>query len=452
LPADPRFTSIQIWEVCDVAACGNNASVPLPRMVLALGHMAGLTWHCRWCPIKELGDAPGAALPPGATPRLGLLAAALGDGTVQVWAVPRPEAVTRPPCLAADAPSVIHPMPLAAMAPSQLGGSLPSLVDWMPTKPFDQLLVGCWDGSVVIAKLDRAPVPPGELTGGASLGQAQHDAAQAAWAEAMAAGGCALCPPPPALPSGMSLLAHFPVDTLPLRAVRWLPDVSWSIDNAERHTFLAAGHEGVVKIWDARDQFQPAYALQLTSGTILDASWTMEPLGLVAALEDGSLRSALLSSTVIEAQAVATGKASFSVVWRGTNSGALWAVEVHPVARVVAYAGEDGVVGVATGELKWDNRKRRAHTPVGVMQADAVGGLVVKVVDEMGEENAGLFRDRVVDRASALAATLGEVPREAQAVRRLAWAPHAEAGLAWLAAATEGGVVRCQFVRIRSED
>jgi hypothetical protein len=439
--------AVQIWEVHGLAGCSSADSVPLPRMALALAHDGGVTWHCRWCPDPALADAPGAAVPSGTLPRLGLLAAALGDGSVQVWAVPHPGAV--PPPAGAGAPAVVRPLPVASLVAAQLGGSLPAVVDWLPSAPFDKLLVGCWDGSVAVLRLNPSAGGPAAATA-----QAQWLAAAGA---AAGAGGAApelaaLTPPPPPPPLGMDLLAHFPADTLPLRAARWAPPGApyLTLEDPHRLTFLTAGHEGAVKVWDARDQFQPAYAQQLSTTTVLDAAWTASPLGIVAAMEDGSARGALLGSRAIEEQIGAAGKPLFGIAWRGANAGALWAVEVHPAGQVMAYAGEDGVVGLAPAEFKWDHRKRRAHLALGSMPVDELGRVCVYKQAHLELDNGGLYVDRVVERAAALAAAAGALPDRAQAVQRLAWAPGVSAaGAAWLAAGTGAGLVRCTWVSMR---
>lgn len=78
--------------------------------------------------------------------RLGLLAAALGDGTVRVWAVPHPAAVQQQlgsggsTGQAGQAP-LVSLEPIALLSSRQLGGSMPACIDWLPSKPHDLLLV-----------------------------------------------------------------------------------------------------------------------------------------------------------------------------------------------------------------------------------------------------------------------------------------------------------------------
>lgn len=214
---------IQIWQVHGVEGLRSQTQVPLPAMALGLAHEGGLTLHCCWCPCPELADGPGQGR---ALPRLGLLAAALGDGTMQVWAVPQPGAVPLPAGAPAGSPPIVSLPPVAFLSSGHLDGSLPCLVDWLPAKPYDLLLVGCKDGSVAILKLQP--------------GQSGEELAAGAFQE------------PLGPPQGLSLVTHFHAERLPLRAAKWLPPHCPSIDLAHRHTFLTAGHDGAVRIWDAR--------------------------------------------------------------------------------------------------------------------------------------------------------------------------------------------------------
>ena len=170
--------------------------------------------------------------------RLGLLAAALGDGSMRVWAVPHPQTVARDQQQAGGA---VHPVlltvpPVAAITSAQLGGSMPCLVDWLPAAPHDLLLVGCWDGSVALLKLTpgQQPQPPAASgSGGASSSGG-----------GMGSRGM----------SGLQLLSHFNADLLPLRALRWMPPAACrsATDMLHRHVFLTGGHEGTLRVWDIR--------------------------------------------------------------------------------------------------------------------------------------------------------------------------------------------------------
>lgn len=169
----------------------------------------------------------------GCTPcRLGLLAAALGDGSVRVWAVPHPEAAAAhatPPPQQHSAPLVVSLPAVASAASAALGGSMPSVLDWLPAKPHDLLAVGGWDGSVAILRLDpsQAEAAAGANGGGGGGGGAMH---------------------------GLQLLSYFHADVLPLRALRWVPPAACaaSLDSLGRQLIATGGHEGALRVWDLR--------------------------------------------------------------------------------------------------------------------------------------------------------------------------------------------------------
>jgi general transcription factor 3C polypeptide 2 len=129
---------------------------------------------------------------------------------VSVWTVPQPRALP-----ATASPPLLRLPPCATVSAAQLGGSCPSAIDWLQVAPHDLLLVGCWDGQVALVKLS-----PGQATPG----------------------------------SGTHVLQRFPAETVPLRCVRFCPvDVGApAADLPHRHTFMTAGHEGTLKIWDSR--------------------------------------------------------------------------------------------------------------------------------------------------------------------------------------------------------
>jgi len=249
----------------------------------------------------------------------------------------------------------------------------------------------------------------------------------------------------------MRVLMHFPADSQPLRAARWLPNGmgTRTLDLANRYLFMTAGHEGIVKIWDARDQFRPAFSSLLTTATILDAAWTSNPLGVIAAIEDGSVRGVLLEAATIHDQLTPGSKPTVMLTWRGTNAGAIWSLGVDSDGARVAYAGEDGVVGLMRAEMKWDKRKRKvAHVPIAgaTVDGNVVHVLSQDVLEEQG--NGGLFEEKVVDRKEALTATKGSIPDAGQAVQVVAWSTAwPPSGASWLASGLGAGLVRCQWVQ-----
>ena len=89
--------------------------------------------------------------------RLGTLAVVLGSGEVQLLPVPHPDHIGRAHAAAHQrpgpggtgtappgelgAPRLVRLQPEASAAGSDLGGSLPSVAEWLPSAPHDLLLV-----------------------------------------------------------------------------------------------------------------------------------------------------------------------------------------------------------------------------------------------------------------------------------------------------------------------
>ena len=334
---------LQLWEVSHPLQ-----AVPhlrLPHLALALAHDGGLAWHCRWCACPELADrltdsssstrddgGSGGSLDGAALPRLGLLAAALGDGSLRVWSVPQPNSLRQR--LTADQPPVVSLQEVALLGSECLTGSLPAVVEWLPAPPHDLLLVGCWDGTVAVLRLlPAAAAPLGAAAAGpraAATAGPRAAAAAAAAAQGGAGDGAGAGPSSHRRGGskssrgsrgglvGMELLLHFPAEPCPLRSVRWVPPqpCAAAADQPQRHVFLTAGHEGVLRVWDSRDQFQPLYGHTMSvSAAILGATWTNSPLGILVAMEDASLRGVLLDSRLIADNA----SRGAWVGWRGVG-------------------------------------------------------------------------------------------------------------------------------------
>ena len=167
---------------------------------------------------------------------------------MRVWAVPHPHApqVQAAAGAAPGQPLVLSLPPVAALASAALGGSMPSVVDWLPAAPHDLLLVGCWDGSVAVLRMaPEQPVPPAQQQQQQQQ-QEQQQQQQQGGPGSSGGGGAGM--------HGLELLAHFSADVLPLRALRWVPPAACAaaVDGLERCLFMTGGHEGVLRVWDVR--------------------------------------------------------------------------------------------------------------------------------------------------------------------------------------------------------
>ena len=129
---------IQVW------GCPGPATTTAvtPCFMLGLGHNHGTVWSLAWCPSGSEEDMdPSQA--ESSLPRLGLLAAGCSDGTVQVYAVPRPEAL--------DALGQVYNAPASlSLMPGQRGSREVQCfkVDWCRAKGH-QLVAGALSSGVV---------------------------------------------------------------------------------------------------------------------------------------------------------------------------------------------------------------------------------------------------------------------------------------------------------------
>ncbi|KFM28043.1 hypothetical protein F751_5154 [Auxenochlorella protothecoides] len=220
---------------------------------------------------------------------------------------------------------------------------------------------------------------------------------------------------------------------------------------------LVAG--GALTVWDARDPLGPAYAQLLTSGCLLGLAWTADPRGLLVACDDGAVRGVLVDARALAQNAACNGESGMSAwwfcvcvcmggkvnnsfSWRGAGQGALWTLCVEPRLQLVAYGGEDGVVGVFVAGFQQDNRKRPAHHPVAGFQFRE-GALHVLDPGQLAASH-GLYAGKSVERLPALKGR--PFPPEAQAVTRMAWHPNAGEKWGRLATGCWAGLVRVQTI------
>lgn len=162
---------VQLW---GMPSSTESVQIPggLPKLLALLWHEGRLAWDVKWCPdpspfihvsrsdagINSSSSSSGS----DPLPLQGLLAAALGNGDVVVWGVPSTQ------CLldlakqqqqqqvaggAADRALSLKLPFIWQMPAAAVGGSLCSCCSWLPSAPHDKLLVGCWDGNVVIWQL-----------------------------------------------------------------------------------------------------------------------------------------------------------------------------------------------------------------------------------------------------------------------------------------------------------
>ncbi|CAL8469549.1 g9090 [Coccomyxa elongata] len=310
--------------VARLAGTASNAS-ELPMMVLGICLNGGVVWDCKW--------RPGS----GAHGRLGTLAAVLGSGEVQLLSVPHPDHLDRS-AAAADtegahapasrglpgdpsAPRFVRIRPQATAAASTVSGSLPSVVEWLPSAPHDLLLAGYWDGSVALWRLA---------------------AAKGSEAAAQKAPEQAVC---------LELLLHMPALDGPVRGLAWAPRelATAAGDLAHRNLFVTVGHSSKLRFWDARNAFSPMLEAPVSNRWKMGVEWVADPLGIIVAEDSGVVRWVDLDPFNRTAR-----MSHNSNITGGQQT--MWDVHCQPGGGRIAYAGADGEVAVVRLERDLPNQ------------------------------------------------------------------------------------------------
>ncbi|WPT13494.1 hypothetical protein PSENEW3_00001334 [Picochlorum sp. SENEW3] len=404
--------SIQVWRVKDESIKNTRTA---PEVEMAIMHEGGVTWSVCWCPaVESMVDG-----------RIGLLAAVLGDGRVCVWDVPKNTRIGEE-C----APSMYAVDPIAEVPAGHVDGSLPCTVDWLPHAPYDLLLVGYQDGCVSIIKIID------EQEGGMKE-------------------------------VSMKVIQYFPSDVLPLSAALWFPscsntasrhrDAACEGEGIERYAFATVGDESVLNIWDSRHEYHPRVSVKTgTSFTIQDMCWTCHPLGIMMALEDGTVRGFLMEPEAMKRQ-LKSGRPISLITWRGNLPGAMWAIDASEPSvltseknETIAYAGEDGVVGIMHDSKYIYASKRRQdtpHMPLVGLWCEGKNSFCIKSTRDLMEWKpfGGLSSGRAGDRKEAMKQTMGEMTDIAQAILCLKFSKRpagcSQAKGQWLAYGNAAGLV-----------
>jgi WD40 repeat protein len=401
-PCPGKDAVIQIWSIEDSGADAKIA--PFVNLV----HDGGVAWSLCWCPSPD-------AVCEG---RLGLLAAVLGDGSICVWDVPALKA-TNVTCKVE---------PLAKLPPNHADGSIPCTLDWLPHEPYDLLLVGYRDGCVSIVQLLDEDGP------------------------------------------GMSIMQYFPAEALTLTAAKWFPAETRNkcIDNgAERRTFVTCGHESALNIWDARMEYSPQVSIKTGSSyTVQDMCWTTNPLGAILSMEDGSLRAFLMGATEIESQ-LKSGRPLSLITYKGNLQGGLWAVDAGAASKfakdhqTIAYAGEDGIVGIMGNPSYQYLAKKRKEADIPIARLDIMETSNTRrfrlqsgnQVDEgtLYTQNSANVKGRSLNLKKD---SDNQFTNAAQTIYSLRWTNSASSGNQkgqWLAYGNASGLVHCIWMEVLND-
>lgn len=401
---------IQIWKV---SGAGRESDVePLVNLV----HEGGVTWSVCWCPSRRSFNG-----------RLGLLAAVLGDGTVCIWDVPE----LSPPGSDGQPHLTCRAKPVAEVGPCAVDGSIPCTVDWLPHAPHDMLLVGYRDGCVSIVQLTDCTEPG----------------------------------------SRMDVKQYFPAEALTLTAARWFPaelhEGHEDVDNgAERRTFVTCGHESSINIWDTRAEFAPKLSVKTACAySIQDIAFSKEPLGISVAMEDGTVRGLLLGAADISAQ-LKSGRPLSLLQFKGLLRGGLWAIDASvpselskPGQQSIAFAGEDGIVGVmGNASYPYVAKKRKDHdTPLLRLEVSGDSESTFKLSSGEKVPPGTLYSGSDPKKASDSTApglVKDAIPNAAHTIYCLRWSkPCGSAARGqWLAYGNASGIIHVVWVKAAQAD
>nr|TKS04088.1 hypothetical protein D5086_0000146430 [Populus alba] len=310
-----------------------NSSIPkdadLPRVVLCLAHNGKVAWDVKWQPC----NAPLSKF----QHRMGYLAVLLGNGSLEVWDVPLPHAmksVYSSSNLEGTDPRFVKIKPVFRCSTLKCGGiqSIPLAVEWSTSYPHDYLLAGCHDGTVALWKFSAS----------GTSGDTRP-------------------------------LLCFSADTVPIRAIAWVPSES---DQESPNLILTAGHLGL-KFWDLRDPFRPLWDLHPAPKLIYSLDWLPDPRCIILSFDDGTMR--LLSLARAAYDAAVNGKPSVGPKQLGMHvvncsSFAIWSVQVSRLTGMVAYCSADGTVcrfQLTTKAVEKDPSRHRApHFGCGSLSED----------------------------------------------------------------------------------
>ncbi|KAJ6351838.1 hypothetical protein OIU78_007682 [Salix suchowensis] len=301
----------------------------LPRVVLCLAHNGKVAWDVKWQPCNSS--------PSKCQHRMGYLAVLLGNGSLEVWDVPLPQAmksVYSSSNLEGSDPRFVKIKPVFRCSTLKCGGiqSIPLAIEWSTSYPHDYLLAGCHDGTVALWKFSAS----------GTSGDTKP-------------------------------LLCFSADTVPIRAIAWVPSES---DQESPNLFLTAGHLGL-KFWDIRDPFRPLWDLHPAPKLIYSLDWLPDPRCIILSFDDGTMR--LLSLAKAAYDAAVNGKPSVGPKQLGMHvvncsSFAIWSVQVSRLTGMVAYCSADGTVcrfQLTTKAVEKDPSRHRApHFGCGSLSED----------------------------------------------------------------------------------
>ncbi|KAG7597602.1 WD40-repeat-containing domain superfamily [Arabidopsis suecica] len=298
---------------------GISEGIALPRVVLCLAHNGKVAWDMKWRPLYA-NDSLNKH-------RMGYLAVLLGNGSLEVWDVPMPQATSTlylSSKKAATDPRFVKLAPVFKCSNLKCGDtkSIPLTVEWSTSGNPDFLLAGCHDGTVALWKF--------------STTKSSEDTRP---------------------------LLFFSADTAPIRAVAWAPGES---DQESANIVATAGHAGL-KFWDLRDPFRPIWDLHPVPRFIYSLDWLLDPKCVLLSFDDGTLR--ILSLVKVAYDVPATGRPYPNTKQQGLSvyncsTFPIWSIQVSRLTGIAAYCTADGSIfhfELTTKAVEKDTRNRTPH-------------------------------------------------------------------------------------------
>jgi hypothetical protein len=270
--------AIQIWDFGHPLE--THAQYAQPCLALTIHHKGDLVWDMAWLPQGSWdhfdADLGGSDAKDAVLCRLGLLAVALGDGTVRVLSVPLPAHAARL-CASSREPSHV-----AAVA--QHGAeSLVLSVD-MDDLACVTLALGGRTSAMVLCWSPHADRPPilaaGTVKGSIAmwdLGELQTPLR----APSQGGGGVTVLQP--------AYYGAGHTEDYPIRAMAWNPH--------DPQQFVTAGQDGFLRMWDLRDPHEPIFNNRLSAEPLLSVQWLPQHHNHVIVTVRNSLRVVSLTSS-----------------------------------------------------------------------------------------------------------------------------------------------------------
>lgn len=380
---------IQIWSVSQADDSGKEGQM---EMKMAILHEGAVTWDLQWCPGLGQYTAENKSRNDDYN-LLGIMVAALGNGEVHFMCVPMPDEVELEYGKSTETPLAVAIKPSVILGKEDMQGSIVSSVDWLPSSPYDLVLLGCWNGFISIWQLP--------------LGNRNKP----------------------------QILIYHRCEVLAIRRVIWLkPQEGEEEEDIFRYTFCTGGHSGVLNVWDMRSIYEPQFSRMLARAWVLDIMATSVPRSLYAALEDSTFRRiSLEASTSVNDLKTAH--------IHGNSSGAIWAMSCSEDLKLGVYGGEDGEIGVFELTNDEDSRRKKPHLCLGALKSEYGGirALSAKEILESIEPSYNGFYQRKMRGDTTQGRFVGD--KEVQLIQCLEMSPNGKQAT-WVAAGTASGLIR----------